>query len=122
MTIIPEDIRTPGDQVLNHLRQWSDVPAPYAVSLPPGATHYRRPITDPVYRVKPLVWQTINEYFFRVNSIIGLIEVDYLTKDCWRWSVDNRDDGQHFVTLDAAKLAAETYYRERLAEALEEVK
>jgi hypothetical protein len=36
--------------------------------------------------------------------------------------VDNRDDGQHFVTLDAAKLAAETYYRERLAEALEEVK
>lgn len=82
------------------------------------------------YRIKPLVWSRVSGDL-RADSIFGEINVvsNKSYKDAdepveWRWSLYDDcgyDLGWQCKNAKAAKLAAESWYRERLLEALEPV-
>jgi len=116
----------PGDQWLTDYDGWKSCPEMKYFRLDDLVLkmHYRRPVSEPVYRVKPLVWikKYKDDVVYYAESAIGRIEVYQLEKE-WLFELSGGCVKTNYHdTIDAAKLAAESYYRERMMAALEEVK
>lgn len=74
-----------------------------------------------LYEIRPLEWEGDIEYVQSAKSICFMAIYVHRTvaTNRWHWTVDNhREDCD---SLDAGKLAAEAYYRERLLTALKPV-
>lgn len=74
-----------------------------------------------LYRIKPLVWDdnqlasSINGYY-RIYGIAGSRVGEY------QWALDGQFlSEEYYGSIDAAKAAAETHYRERLLGAVQAV-
>jgi hypothetical protein len=71
----------------------------------------------PAYTIKALEWKPTGEDKFEVQTILGRLSVAHIGR--WRLYLKNiRIDDFEADSADAAKLAAEPWYRERLASAL----
>lgn len=79
-------------------------------------------MSEPLYRIKPLVWEGSTADSFCAEAMGGwyIIVVNYTNGHCaWRWRGSH---DRHTNSLEAAKAACEAHYRERLMEGLEVVK
>jgi len=80
---------------------------------------------EPTYRVKRLEWQlfSCSKQFEYCETILGTFSVFYGVESAeWELSRDGEVIfGEDSTDDDAAKLAAESWYRARLLEALEPV-
>lgn len=81
-------------------------------------------MTGKTYRIRPLVWVNVMPHRLRATVSDGeYVDLYIYEYSDGTWGVEAYDE--HIgpaATLDEAKVAAESFYRERLTEALEEVK
>ncbi len=85
-------------------------------------------MSEPVYRIKPLEWTIRPSGFWRTqDTAFGTLWVYFRNAKDNTWWFDVPLDNEHklswsFDTVDAAKAAAEAWYRKRISAGLEEVK
>lgn len=77
-------------------------------------------MSEPTYRIKPLVWITASQSRNFVRTVIGTYEVSDRGGEVY-WYLAGINRGQS-NSLKAAKAACEQHYRERMMEVLEVVK
>lgn len=72
------------------------------------------------YTIKPLEWIEQSPQDFYASTPWGVYEVFRLGEDWWRMRPIFGQEEDAATTLEAAKLAAESHWRERVTRALEE--